>query len=287
MSTLRKKVDLGFGMPGRMANFSMALEEGGKPDQFLLDHFNNRMCYEAEVMWPMVRILKEGDTAIDVGANIGFFTLAMSRLVGETGRIIAYEPGESNIEHLKLHLQMNEIKNVTLIEKPVWCREEEVTFYINRDDRSSNALCDPGNFPTNVQSRANPFTIKMQAAMLRAVPVPVESIKLVKIDTEGAEQKVLEGAKYLLVNGVPYILCELNPFGIPQFGDSIEGLRDFMMGFGYSTFFLHPTDLLPSLVPHSTKIDFIMDPTYNVPTVSNVMFSTIENVAKAWPEMKG
>jgi FkbM family methyltransferase len=283
----RKRIELGFGMPGRMANFSMALAQGEKPDQFLLDHFTRGACYEPEVTWPMVRILQEGDTAIDVGANIGFFTLIMSRLVGPTGKVIAYEPGESNIEHLKLHLAMNDITNVKVIEQPAWCREEEVTFYINRDDRSSNALCDPGNFPANEQSRANPFTIKMQAATLDATPVMTTYPKLIKIDTEGAEQKVLEGAALLLQHPVPYILCELNPFGIPQFGDSIEGLREFMREYGYETFFLHPTDLLPSLVPPGVKVTFRKDPNYGTDLVSNCMFSTLKNVVKAWPEMTG
>ena len=283
----RKKVDLGFGMPGRMANFSMVLEPGGRPDQFLLDHFNAKQCYEAEVMWAMIHILKEGDTAIDVGANIGFFTLAMSRLVGPSGKIVAYEPGENNLEHLKQHIEMNALTNVEVIEKPVWCREEEVTFFINRDDRSSNALCDPGNFPTNEKSRANPFTVKMQAAILDNAPVRFNVVKLIKIDTEGAEKKVLEGAMLLLSHPVPYIICELNPFGLPQFGDSVEGLREFMRGFGYDTFFLHPTDLMPALVPRHSKIKFHKDPTFGVEVVSNVMFSTLDNVAKAWPEMLG
>jgi hypothetical protein len=60
-----------------------------------------------------------------------------------------------------------------------------------------------------------------------------------------------------------------------------------MRSFGYDTFFLHNTDMLPAMVPRGTTITFLKDDTYGTPIVSNVMFSTLDNVAKAWPEMKG
>jgi len=77
------------GARGIEIQFVMNLEPTQEPDRFLLYHFERGISYESELSWIMFRVLREGDIALDVGANIGFFTMVMSRLVGETGQIIA------------------------------------------------------------------------------------------------------------------------------------------------------------------------------------------------------
>src|SRR4051812_40379471 len=65
----------------------------------------NGICYESELAWVMLRMLKPGDIAIDVGANIGFFTMLMAKLVGPTGHVIALEPGELAREYLMKNIE--------------------------------------------------------------------------------------------------------------------------------------------------------------------------------------
>ncbi len=59
-------------------------------------------------------IIKKGDTVIDVGANIGFFTLFFRSLVGDNGKIIAFEPEKKNFEILKKNIQVNNLRNVEI-----------------------------------------------------------------------------------------------------------------------------------------------------------------------------
>lgn len=266
---------------GTQVSFAMNLDPADPQEEFLLQHFNLGRCYEPELAWIMFRVLKEGDFAIDVGANIGFFTIFMSLLVGQTGLVFAYEPGSNNLPKLAANLLKNNIKNVQVIEQPLWCREEPVTFFINSDSGGGNALFDPANWWSNVKSQADPKPVAMTATTLDALDISKERVKLIKLDTEGAEQRILEGAKDLLKNyKPPYVIAECNPHGLAQSGCSTQSLRECMTGFGYGCFMIHQDDRIPSLLPESTQIVH----TGGVRIV-NVLFSTLENVSKAWPEV--
>jgi FkbM family methyltransferase len=269
---------------GKQVQFKLHLDPSMQPDSFLIQHFEQGACYEPELVWVMFRTLCEGNIALDVGANIGFFTLLMSRLVGETGKVLACEPGVNNLGSLQAHLKTNGAANVSVEERPIWCNDEPVTFYLNADNRSSNALYDPGNWPYNEKSRANPQPVTLDGVTIDTAVRDVDgrNIKLIKIDTEGAEQKVLEGASNLLAMfHPPYILAELNPHGLRQSGCDTESLRAYMRTYEYEMFIIHRDDKLPSLVPQGTKIKYVND------IVSNVLFSDLENVGKAWPECMG
>ena len=276
-------IELAFGGMGRHLKFWMRLDPDIQPDKFLLYHFQNGLCFEPEILWVLLHVLKEGDTAIDVGANIGFFTLIMSRLVGPTGKVIACEPGSNNLPTLQYHLGRNHVENVQVVAQPLWAAAGPITFYLNPDDRSSNAMWDPAQWEQNVEAKAHPQKLTLEATTLDRLIGDASSTKLVKIDTEGAEQRILEGAHRLLATNMPpFIIAELNPLGLPQANCSAESLRSLMSGYGYRMFFLHQNDLFPTLVPRATKVTYV-----NGIQVMNVMFSTMEHVSAAWPEATG
>jgi FkbM family methyltransferase len=234
--------------------------------------------YEADVAAIMVRVLGDGDMAVDVGANAGFFTILMAHLVGANGKVVSFEPGANTVNRLKNNIKLNHLDNVTLIERPVSNREEEVTFHLNSDDSGGNALWNPADFPINYKSQATELSQTMTSITLdnvfmkNSLPIP----KLIKIDTEGAEQRVLEGAKRLITGAaIPFIIAELHAFGLEKMGHSQTSLRSLMSELGYSTFLLYYDGRLPKLVPPSTNIEsqqFI-----------NLLFSTPENISRYWP----
>ena len=267
----------------RNVGFGLSLDPEDTQDNFILSFLEAGQVPEPELLWVMSHVLHEGDFALDIGANIGFYTLFMSRLVGATGLVFAAEPGFNNLPTLAHHIKINGIRNVQVIEKPFWCRVEPVTFYINSDSRGSNALFDPGNWPMNEKSRANPQPIAMEATTIDTLEISKERLRLIKIDTEGAEQKILEGAsKTLEKYHPPYILSELNPHGMAQAGCDTEGFRSFMRKYGYEMFLIHSEDKLPSLVPPNTRMQYLNDS-----VICNVLFSTFADVAAAWPEVMG
>ena len=270
------------GACGKQVQFILNLDPTDAQEDFLLQHFTAGQCYEAELAWVMFRALNPGDFAIDVGANIGFFTILMSKLVGSHGIVFAFEPGANNLPKLSANLKKNSIINVQVIERPAWSHEEKVTFYINSDSGGGNALFDPGNWWSNDKSRAHPQPVEMTATTLDMLDISKERVKLIKIDTEGAEQRVLEGASGLLRDyHPPYIIAEINPHGLAQAGCDGDSLRAFMLGLGYDMFLIHKDDQIPAMLPAQTRIAH----TDGV-RIINVLFSTLEAVGAVWPEVK-
>jgi FkbM family methyltransferase len=234
--------------------------------------------FEPDVANVLVRVLREGDIAVDVGANIGFLTVLASLLVGPSGHVVAFEPGAENLERLHANLTHNDCKNVTVIEKAVTNQVGDVAFFINSDDSGGNALWDPAQYPGNVKCLATPIRRTLPGTTLDAewerlqLPTP----KVIKIDTEGAEQRVLEGMRDLLSRQKPrFVVAELHTFGLDRMGCNQEGLRGFMAGLGYSTFGLTYAGELPRFIPAATRIE--------APFILNLLFSKPEWVGEYWP----
>lgn len=258
--------------------FFLDLDESNPHDALVLRFGRARLPYEPEVYRLLGTVLREGDTVLDVGAHIGFFTAMAARIVGCGGRVVAFEPDPDSHRRLRHHVCLNELANVTLIEQPASDHPGETDFFVYAPGSGGNALWDPALHPLNEGRAARSEVRRMTATTLDAevrrlgLGVP----KLVKIDTEGAEQKVLEGARGLIAGRkVPFVVCELHGFGLERLGGSQESLRALMEGFGYSTFALFQDGSLPKLIPPATLI--------RSEVILHVLFSTVETVGLYWP----
>lgn len=231
--------------------------------------------YEPEVVAVMRKVLRPGDIFVDVGANVGKHTIEAARIVGPTGKVFAFEPGTNCLPTLRDATR--HLAQVKIIPHPAWHTAGEVTFHLNADDSGGNAMWDPGDWP----GPHNPKSKELkQPIVMLATTLDIECDclpRLIKIDTEGAEQRVLEGASRLLAEAhPPFIIAELHEFGLQKLGCSQESLRRYMESHGYSTFFLFADGALPQLVPPKTtiKTGFIV----------NILFSTPEAVGEAWSD---
>ena len=257
------------------------LELDGKypNEKSLIDWLRSGNFYEPDVSNVVLRVLRKGDLFIDVGANVGFFTLVSAALVGSTGRVISIEPDEKNLDRLKTSAGLNSFNNIILIKRPVSDKVQDVDFFINHDDSGGNALWDPGEFPGNIKSKAKRKSITMSTTTLDILIAEhgLLNPKLIKVDTEGAEQNILEGGCKLLQGAsVPFVIAELHEFGLKKMGYSQQTLRSFMENLGYSTFILFFNGVLPKLIPPKTQI--------RSEHIINLLFSTPEAVSEYWPE---
>lgn len=233
--------------------------------------------YEPDVSLAMCRIVEEGDVVIDVGANAGFFTSLLAVLVGPSGRVVSFEPGENNIPRLKGNIALNKLTNVSLIEQPASEAPGDITFFINSDDSGGNALWDVGTYPGNVKSAAAPQSVTLRATTIAAemARLGLQAPKLIKIDVEGAELQVLRGAESLLVDRkTPFVIAEYHPFGLAKMGENPEALRAFMEGLGYSTFAMYYDGAMPKFIPPGTEL--------RLPSIINLLFSTPTDVGRIW-----
>ena len=115
----------------RRHRMTLSLDADLANEGHILKFFSHLQLYEPEVCHVLSLALEHGDTFIDVGANAGFFTAMAGLLVGDTGNIIAFEPGSNTIDRLKANIDLNNLDNVTLITNPVSDKIETVNFYLN------------------------------------------------------------------------------------------------------------------------------------------------------------
>lgn len=235
--------------------------------------------YEPDVSQFMIRTLEPGDTVVDVGANLGYFSMLASLLTGEHGRVIAFEPDEANIADIKTNALLNGIADqLTIIDQPAKDFAEDTSFFINSDNSGGNALWDPAQFPGNVKCQAEGKKLAFRSTTLdiEIRRLKTSKIKLIKIDTEGAEELILRGALQTIADCAPmFIVCELHTFGLERLGCSQQSFRSLMKKQGYDCFVLGFKAGLPRFIPEESLI--------STPFIANVVFTRPEHLAKYWP----
>jgi FkbM family methyltransferase len=142
--------------------------------------------------------IEEGDTVLDVGACIGDTTVPMAIKTGEKGTVIAVEPEPNNISFLKANT--SKFSDVRIIEKAAWNRKETVRFYIHSSPAGHSIIDQFRDY------------IEVQADTLGNIVKAWDRIDFVKIDVQGAELQVLEGAEEMLKK-TRKIVVETHYFG--------------------------------------------------------------------------
>ncbi len=150
--------------------------------------------YESELQRLLVENLRPGDVLYDVGANVGFFSLLASHLVG-TGSVVAFEPLPANLDLLKKNLALNGVGNVSIVEAAVADTNGTARFALGQSS-SQGMLADTG--------------IEVRLVSLDQLDLPPPTA--MKIDVEGAESRVLAGAAKLLSNYRPLIFLSTHGY---------------------------------------------------------------------------
>lgn len=263
-------------VPGGTAAYKLSLDTTVPINRMIIEHIVNGLHYEPDVATLVLTALRPGDTFVDVGANVGYFTCLAAALTGAQGRVVAIEPSPANLPHLRHNLAANDFGNVVVVPTPVSDRPGEVDFWINDQDGGGSALWDPATFPGNAPDRAQ--RVRLTSTTLDDVAAAhgfSAGVRVMKIDTEGAEALILSGAKSLLDPArTPFVICELHWVGLGKLGHSAESLRGLMLAAGYHTFLLMPDGGLPKLLPPATALV-----SFSIP---NILFSTIDAVGALW-----
>ncbi len=131
--------------------------------------------------------LRPGMTVVDVGANIGYYTLHAAGAVGETGRVFAFEPSSANCSLLERNIALNRYRNVIVIRKAVGDRDGTTDLFIGSSGQHS-LYYDRDHHKGSEKVVIIPLDLFLED---RGCPV----LHLVKIDVEGAELAVLKGMR--------------------------------------------------------------------------------------------
>ncbi len=211
-------------------------------------------CFRERVWDPHVEacirsLLRSGDTAIDVGANLGYFTAVMAQCVGPAGRVWAFEPVPETFELLTLCRSLNGYENVTAIDVALGAAEGSVE--ITYDPRHSGLATIHADQVSGDKQRVRLRTLDALVAAGAVAARP----DLIKVDVEGHELDVLRGARRTICDASPAIVFELNERAARVAGWTLAELGELLLSVGDYAFFLIDGTQLRPLDPFTFKLE--------------------------------
>lgn len=154
--------------------------------------------------------LRPGMSAIDIGANIGYFTVLMSRSVGASGSVLAVEPVPVNYQLLMANLSINLVANVEVVAMAADREHREVRMVLP----IAGNLGSYQAFGTGIEAFDN-----VPCRPLDDVLDPSARVDLIKMDAQGMDFRVVEGAMQTIARWRPLVLLEYEPFSVAELGD--------------------------------------------------------------------
>ncbi len=168
--------------------------------------------------------LKPGMVVLDIGANIGVYTRFFARLVGNGGKVFAFEPEKRNLMYLKASTE--DLGQVEVVDAAVLDRNGALKLYVSPDLNVDHRTYDAGDDRTIVEVRA--------VAIDDFLPSDIR-VSAIKMDIQGSELGALRGARRLLEASQRFlVIFEYWPYGILRAGDRPENVIEFLTSRGFS-----------------------------------------------------
>jgi FkbM family methyltransferase len=185
--------------------------------------------WEASTTRHFVEGLQPGDNVIDVGANIGQYTVLAGQKVGPQGRVFAVEPAAHARDMLQRNLELNHLCNVTILPFAAW--DSDTTLYLSSGEKGNCGSAEVSCAEVPAESATTAIPARRLGPALREAGC--ERIDVLKIDIEGAELPALRGLEEFFVKRPPRsVYCELCG-SQNRFGKSAIDLLNFFDRFRY------------------------------------------------------
>jgi FkbM family methyltransferase len=204
--------------------------------------------FEPELRWAVTRLTK-GCVVIDIGANVGVYTLHCGRKVVPSGKVISFEPGEDAFAALQKNVTLNKLQKFVDLHM-AGCAAEDGQFYFAGD---------PGAWFTQRLST----TPTDRKVVVRSVDSVVEQnglsrLDLMKVDAEGFEYEVFKGAEKSLIKFHPTLIFE-------SMKDGKEQVHQLLQSLGYLIFRLDASGQLTRDIDSGRVVNLIALPKDNLP----------------------
>lgn len=183
-------------------------------------------------------VLKPGDTFVDVGANVGFYTRMGSTLVGESGQVLAFEPLPSALRLLQMNTKS--LTNVVVDARALSDHNGDEDFHVREQGDTSSLL------PGDVSSKVRVAVTTLDSRMLNGDGAAAR-VDFIKIDVEGAELNVLRGAAKTIERFQPLVYFEFLPLYAKQYGFGYDDFERFFEPLGYSLRWINHCGIGPDL----------------------------------------
>jgi FkbM family methyltransferase len=190
--------------------------------------------YEPELRKIFRAILPAGGVAMDIGANVGWHTLLMARLVGDGGRVYAAEPNTSVRKRLQENLGLNRFGQVEVLPFAIANYKGTATFY---GPEAKDADSGNGHVVTNdIVSDKRLMLVETRSLDEIVSDAQVERMDLIKIDVEGFEWPVLQGGQETIARFRPHIVFEYDAEYAARGGGNARAILEFFGFHRYQLF---------------------------------------------------
>ena len=146
--------------------------------------------YEPVETGIFMKQIRAGSVVLDIGANIGYYTLIAARQVGPQGRVYAFEPDPANFQLLKKNVEQNSYRNVVLVNKAVSSKTRTLRLFRSQTNRGDHRVYD---------SKDGRESVPIEAVALDDLFKKMDKkVQFIKMDIQGSEALALEGMRGLI-----------------------------------------------------------------------------------------
>ena len=183
--------------------------------------------YHPKMTQVVKETVREGMTCVDVGAHIGYFTLIMAKLVGQSGRVFAFEPEPNNFQLLRRNIEINGYDTIFPFFKAVSNINGTAILYVDKLGMGSHSLAAiEGGSP-----------IEVEVGALDSFFSNTHPIDFIKVDVEGAEMAVFQGMKGIIErNKHLTIITEFLAHGLLALRTQPKDFLEAIQGYGFTIY---------------------------------------------------
>jgi len=157
-------------------------------------------CNDAKVQWIIERVVREGDTVIDIGANHGEHSIISCQLVGPTGFVHTFEPNPKLADLIRRSFEANNITNAKIHELALSNKDGKSWLYVNA------AYSGAGSLEINDSSSTEGVVVEVRKGDSLFAALGLDKVRLMIVDVEGHEQALFSGAIEFLRNNKPEVI---------------------------------------------------------------------------------
>jgi FkbM family methyltransferase len=222
--------------------------------------------YEKELGDLLKKTIKPGDVFLDLGANIGYFSLLVANN-SPSAKVISFEPVRGLFQNMNENISLNNIKNILTVNAAVGEISEEKELFVSASDNlGMSSFHQPGNYSGKTEK------VKVVAIDDWFKTSGLSRIDIIKLDIEGSELAALKGMKEVLQKQKPILIVEVNPETLSMFNLKPSNIYNYLKQLNFEGF----------LILENGRLEYLTQPEINQTT--NVLFMHKEKM-DAYPEL--
>jgi len=204
-------------------------------------------CYEKELGEIIKKTVRPGDVFLDIGANIGYFSL-LGATHQPTSEVIAFEPVSSVFRKLEENISINGVTNIMTVNAAAGDKNKEGEIFVSSEDNTGmSSLKKPENYSGKKEK------VKIISIDEWFISSGLSKIDLIKLDIEGSEPAALKGMSAILQNYRPLVIAEINHELLLQFSVAPADIFNYLNGLNFTGFLILKTGELKRTEKYQTN----------------------------------